>query len=81
MVSVYCICNLRNFQFDHFPKSKIDSKSRFKMSFGQYEMDDRPSVTEINRGGVNEMDRQTNRKKKREMALILIKFKRFFYRY
>ena len=64
------------FPFDHFPKSKIDSESRFEMrmsiflfkfflkSFRQYEMDDRPSVTETDRGGVYEMDRQTNRQKK-----------------
>ena len=36
-------------------------------------MNDRPSVTETDRGGVFEMDRQTNRQKK-EMPLKLIKF-------
>ena len=68
---------LRNFQFDHFPKLKIDSESRFEMrmsiflflifilmSFGQYEMDDRPTVPERDKGGVYEMDRYTNRQKK-----------------
>ena len=67
---------LRNFQFDHFPKLTIYSERRFEMkismfllyiflkSFGQYEMDGRPSVTETDRGGVHEMDRPTNRQKK-----------------
>ena len=32
-------------------------------SFGQYEMDDRPSVTELDRGGVCEMDSLKNRQK------------------
>ena len=36
----------------------------FLKSFGQYEMDDRPTVTETDRGGVYEMDRQTNRQKR-----------------
>ena len=31
--------------------------------FGQYEMDDRQSVPETDKGGVYEMDRQTNRQK------------------
>ena len=42
-------------------------------SFGQYEMDDKPSVTETDKGGVYEMDRQTNHQKM-EMPLKLIKF-------
>ena len=43
-------------------------------------MDDRPSVTETDRGVVYEMDRQT-KCKKRKMPLKLIKFyKIFFYR-
>ena len=37
-------------------------------SFGQYEMDERPSITENDRGGVYEMDRQTNRQKNEKNA-------------
>ena len=79
--------HLHNFQFDHCSKSKIDSKSRFEMrmfiflfkkifgeSFDKYEMDDRPSVTETDRGGVYEMDRQTNRQKNGNATEILYKF-------
>ena len=40
-------------------------------------MDGRPSVTETDRGGVHEMDRQTNHQKK-EMPLKLIKFYKIF---
>ena len=46
--------------------------------FGQYEMNDRPSVTETDRVGVYEMDRQTNRQKS-EMPLKLIKFLKIFF--
>ena len=35
----------------------------FLKSFGQYEMDDRLNVTETDRGGVYEMDKQRNRQK------------------
>ena len=35
-------------------------------------MDDGPSVTETDRGSVYEMDRQTNRQKKREMPLTAV---------
>ena len=41
-------------------------------------MDDRPSVTETDRGGVYKMDRQTNRQKM-EMSLKLIKFYQIFF--
>ena len=41
-------------------------------------MDDRPSVTETDRGGVYERDRQTNRQKKKEMPLKFIKFYKIF---
>ena len=41
-------------------------------------MDDRPSVTETDRVGVYEMDRQTNRQKS-EMPLKLIKFLKIFF--
>ena len=34
------------------------------ISHMKYEIDDRPSVTETDRGGVFEMDGQTNRQKK-----------------
>ena len=40
-------------------------------------MDDRPSVTETDRGGLYEMNRQTNRQK-REMPLKLIKVYKIF---
>ena len=41
-------------------------------------MDDRPSVTETDRGGVYKIDRQTNCQK-REMPLKLIKFYWIFF--
>ena len=47
-------------------------------SFGHYEMDDRPSVTETDRVGVYEMDRQTNRQKNK-MPLKLIEFYKIFF--
>ena len=67
---------LRYFQFDHFPKFKNFSESRFEMrtsiflfnfffkSLDQYEIDDRPSLPEIYGRGVYKMDRETNFQKK-----------------
>ena len=49
----------------------------FLKSFGQYEMGDRPSVTETNRGGAHEMDRQINCQKNGNTTEI----DQFFYRY
>ena len=44
-------------------------------------MDDRPSVTETDRGGVYEMHRQTNCQKRGNASEIDKILKDFFYRY
>ena len=48
-------------------------------NFGQYEMVERPSVTETDRGGVYEMDRQTNRQKKGKCHWYWSNYIRFFF--